>query len=210
MTLDDFSESVLGDPITYAQCERIPESDTLITLPVHMLPSGLAYMLGQSSGQTVLASGTSSRLEVWSSAIASPMDTEDSLLLTTGLHGLSVSVHVLWWKGLFGCESGIWLANHPWFLEFVDVLGGSTRRGAGDGGSSRPATGRMHYVVQSSDTVAVRDVARSDVVGNYVHRHGTGGVSGGRARQLVYSSTGDTSSHVHDGDGPVAPTDGSG
>ena len=26
-TLDDFSDSVLGDPITYAQCEQIPELD---------------------------------------------------------------------------------------------------------------------------------------------------------------------------------------
>ena len=35
-TLDDFSNSVLGDPITYAQCERIPRSDTPMTLPVYM------------------------------------------------------------------------------------------------------------------------------------------------------------------------------
>ena len=86
-TLDDFSDSVLGDPITYAQCEQIPGSDDPMTLPVYTLPSVLAYMPGQSSVQTVLASGTSSRPEVWSSAIASPMDTEDSPLITTGLLG---------------------------------------------------------------------------------------------------------------------------
>ena len=56
-------------------------------MPVYTLPSGLAYMLGQSSVQTVLASGTSSRPEVGSSAIASPMDTEDNPLITTGLPG---------------------------------------------------------------------------------------------------------------------------
>ena len=100
--LDGFSDSVLGDPIAYAQCEQIPGSDAPLTLPVYTLPSGLTYMPGQSSVQTVLASGASSRPEEWSSAtaqrvdiaregpsdaFASPMDTEDSPLITTGLPG---------------------------------------------------------------------------------------------------------------------------
>ena len=101
-TLDDFSESVFGDPIAYVQCEQIPGSDAPMTLSVYTLPSGLAYMPGQSSVQTVLASGTSSRPEVWSSvtgqhvdiaregpfdAFATPMDTENSPLIVTGLPG---------------------------------------------------------------------------------------------------------------------------
>ena len=64
-----------------------PGSDVFMALPVYSLPSGLAYMPGQSSVQTVLASGISSRPEVWSSALAPPMDTEDSSLLATGLPG---------------------------------------------------------------------------------------------------------------------------
>ena len=43
-TLDDFSDSVLGDPITYAQCEQIPGSDAPMTLPVYTLPSEITYM----------------------------------------------------------------------------------------------------------------------------------------------------------------------
>ena len=82
-TVDDFSDSVLGDPITYAQCEQILGSDAPMTLPVYTLPAGLAYMPDQSSVQTVLAS----RAEVGSSAIAPPMDTENSPLLATGLAG---------------------------------------------------------------------------------------------------------------------------
>ena len=62
-------------------------------------------------------------------------------------------------------------------VPFADVLGGSTWRGTGDGSCSPPATGRRHYVVQSSDNVAVCDVATSNVIGNDVPRHGTGGVS---------------------------------
>ena len=95
-------------------------------------------------------------------------------------------------------------------VPFADVLGGSTWRGTGDGSCSQPATGRGHYVVHSSDTVAVRDVATSDVIGNDVPRHGTGGVSCSTCRWLVSGTTGDTGCQVHDGDGYVAPMDGSG
>ena len=101
-TLDVFSDSVRGDPIGFAQCAQITGSDTPLTLPVYTLLSGIAYMPGQSSVQTVLASGASPRLERWTSAtaqiaditqegpfdaFASPMDTEDSPLVMTGLPG---------------------------------------------------------------------------------------------------------------------------
>ena len=66
--------------------------------------------------------------------------------------------------------------------------------------------GRGHYVVQSSYSVAVRYVATSDVIGNIVYRHGTGGVPCRRD----YSTSGDVGHYVHGGDGSVAPPDGSG
>ena len=116
----DFSDSVLGDPITYAQCERIPRSDTPLTLPVYTLPSGLAYMPGQSSVQTVLALGTSSRPEVWSSAIASPMDTEDSPLLTMGLPGCLYRFTLHSGPAFSDVNPAFGLQlHHPRFLEFV-------------------------------------------------------------------------------------------
>ena len=119
-TLDDFSDSVLGDPITYAQCEKLPGSEAPMSLPVYSLPSGLTYMPGQSSIQTVLASGTSSRPEVGSSALAPPMDMEDSPLLATGLPGCPYRFTS--YSGLafsdgnpaFGLQF-----HHPRFLEFV-------------------------------------------------------------------------------------------
>ena len=52
--LDTFSDPVLGDPIAFAQCALIPGSDTPLTLPVCTMPSGLAYMPGQSSVQTFI------------------------------------------------------------------------------------------------------------------------------------------------------------
>ena len=74
--LDNFSDSVLGDPIAFAQCAQIPGSDTPWTLPVYTLPSGLAYMPGQSSVRTALASGVSPRPEGWSSDKAQIADIE--------------------------------------------------------------------------------------------------------------------------------------
>ena len=76
-------------------------------------------MPGQSSVQTVLASGTSSHPEVWSSAIAAPMDMEDSPLLTTGLP--NYPYHFTSYSGpafsdvnpAFGLQ-----LHHPRFLEF--------------------------------------------------------------------------------------------
>ena len=55
---------------------------------------------------------------------------------------------------------------------WVDQLGEEQVIGTGDGGSSQPAMGCGHYVVQSSDTVAVHDVATPDVIRNDVHRYG--------------------------------------
>ena len=90
-----------------------------MTLPVYTLPTGLAYMPGQSSVQTVLASGAFPQPEGWSSAtaqiadiaregpfdaFASPMDTEDSPLVTT----------VSDMNPAFGLQ-----LHHPRFLEFI-------------------------------------------------------------------------------------------
>ena len=118
-TLDDFSDSVLGDPITYAQCELIPGSDAPISLPVYSLPSGLTYRPDQSSVQTVLASGTSSHPEVGPSALA-PMDMEDGPLLATGLPDCPYRFTsysdpaFLDGNPAFGLQ-----LHHPRFLEFV-------------------------------------------------------------------------------------------
>ena len=120
--LDGFSISVLGEPITYARCEQIPGSDSPLSLLslLYALPSGSALMPGQSLVQTELASGTSSRPEVGSSAVAPPMDMEDCPLLETGLPGCPY-----WFTECSGQPFsdgnpafGLQL-HHPWFLEFV-------------------------------------------------------------------------------------------
>ena len=86
-TIDDFSDSDLGAPITYAQCELIPGSVTPMSLPVFSVPSGFSARPDQSSIQTVFALGPSSHPDGGSSAAAPPMDMEDGPLLETGLPG---------------------------------------------------------------------------------------------------------------------------
>ena len=54
-TLDDLDDSVLGDPITYALCENCPGSESPLSLPVYVWPSGSAFLLDSMTGQTVLA-----------------------------------------------------------------------------------------------------------------------------------------------------------
>ena len=85
--MDNFSDSDLGAPITYAQCKLFPGSDTPMSLAVFSVPSGLVARPDQSLVQTVLALGTSSHPDGGSSAVTPSMDLEDSPLLDTGLPG---------------------------------------------------------------------------------------------------------------------------
>ena len=132
---EGLDDSVLGDPIAYAQCEQIPGSDTPLTLPVNTLPSGPSYMPGQSSVQTVLVSGVSSHPEGWSSATAQsvviaregpsgasapPMDMEDNLLVTTGLPGCPYRFTSYSGPAISDMNLAFGLQlHHPRFLEFI-------------------------------------------------------------------------------------------
>ena len=118
--LDNFNVSVLDEPITYARCEPIPWSDSPLSLPVYALPPGSTPMPGQSWVQTVLASGTSSRPEVGSSAVAPPMDVEDCLLLETGLPGCPYRFAEHSGQPFSDGNPAFGLQlHHPRFLEFV-------------------------------------------------------------------------------------------
>ena len=81
MTLEDFDDSVLGDPITYARCEHFPGSESPVSLPVYVWPSGSTFLLDPTVFQTVLASETSSLPPAGTSAAAPPIDLGDGRLL---------------------------------------------------------------------------------------------------------------------------------
>ena len=102
-----------------------------MTLPVYTMPSGLAYMPGQSSVQTVLGVGgfysaggvvqiADIAREGPFDAFASPMDTEDSPLVTTGLPGCPYRITsynvptIADMNPAFGLQ-----LHHPRFLQFI-------------------------------------------------------------------------------------------
>ena len=99
------------------------------------MPSGLAYMPGQFSVQTVVASAAFTRPEGWSSdmaqitdiaregpfdAYASPMDTEDSPLVVTGLPGCLYRITSYNGRAIADMNQAFGLQlHHPRFLEFI-------------------------------------------------------------------------------------------
>ena len=99
LAFDYVSDPFFEAPIAFAQCTEVLGSDGPMILPVYMMPTGASLMMGQSSILTVLVSPHPVQ---WSTdtdqsddatregpfeAVASPMDTEDSPLVTTGLPG---------------------------------------------------------------------------------------------------------------------------
>ena len=123
-TMDDFSDSDLGAPLMYAQCELIPGSDTPMSLPMFLVPSGFSARPDQSSIQTVLALGTSSHPNGGSSAVTSPMDMEDGPLLETGLPGCPFRFTPYSGQPFTDGNPAFGLQlHHPRFLEFVGGRG---------------------------------------------------------------------------------------
>ena len=119
-TLDDFDDSILGDPITYARCEQFPGSESPLSLPVYAWPSGSAFLLDPTVLQTMLASGTSALPAEGTSTAAPPMTSGDGRLLETGLPGcpyrFSESGGLPFTDGnpAYGLQ-----LHHPRFLELV-------------------------------------------------------------------------------------------
>ena len=135
LAFDSFSDPFFGAPITFAQCATIPGSDAPMTLPVYSMPPDTSLMTGQSAVPMVLASGVSQR-SVPSSIDqdridditregpfdtgASPMDTEDSPLITTGLPGCPYRITSYTGPALSDMNLAFGLQlHHPRFLEFI-------------------------------------------------------------------------------------------
>ena len=196
-TLDDFDDSVLGDPITYARCEQFPGTESPISLPVYAWLSGSAYLLEQSLLQTVLASGASSHPEGGGDLCRhSAHGSGGRPVVGNGPAGLSVPVLGVRWTAVFGWESSVWLtASSPTVPGvrrstrvgstprlFTNVLGGPAGQRTSDGSCSQPATGCGHHVVQSSDPVPVRHVITPNVVPNDGFGHRPDDVSTSKGR----------------------------
>ena len=75
--LNDFNDSVLGDPISYAIIEQLPASETPLSLPVYPWPPNSAFMM-DSVIQTVLAE---------TSVADPPVMAEKARMVKSGLPG---------------------------------------------------------------------------------------------------------------------------
>ena len=114
-TLDDFDDSVLGDPITYARCEHFPGSASPLSLPVYAWPPGSAFLLDSTTRQTVLAPVSSALPAEGPSTSTPPLATGGGggRLLETGLPGLFVPILRVWRLPFYRRKPGIWIAATP-------------------------------------------------------------------------------------------------
>ena len=84
--LDDFNDSVLGDPISYARIEQLPGSESPLSLPVYAWPPSSACLM-DSVIQTVLAPRKSERLPAETSVAVPPVTAEKTRVVKSGLPG---------------------------------------------------------------------------------------------------------------------------
>ena len=123
-----------------------------------------------------------------------------------------------------GCGCNVWLTASPppvsgvhWssgfgtvIEPFTIVLGEPIGSGMCYGGGDQPTERCGTHDDESSNSGTIRNVVESDVVGNAEHWYGSRGFSVGRGRKTFYDTEGTAGSQIHDSDGPVAPSVGSG
>ena len=130
-----FNDPFFGAPIAFAQCHKMPGLDTPMTLSIYNLPKEANLLPDQSAVPTVLASGVSLDSIPWSTAediirdIAregpfdandTPMDTEESPLISTGLPGCPYRMTSYTGTALADADETYGLQlHHPRFLEFI-------------------------------------------------------------------------------------------
>ena len=130
-----FNDPFFGAPIAFARCNKMPGLDTPMTLPIYNMPKEAIISPDQSAVPTVLASGVSPDSIPWSTAeaiirdisregpfdaSASPMDTEDSPLICTGLPGCPYRITSYTGTALSDVDETYGLQlHHPRFLEFI-------------------------------------------------------------------------------------------
>ena len=117
--LEDFDDSVLGDPISYARIEQLLGSESPLSLPVYAWPPSSAFLM-DSVIRTVLAPRKSEWLAPGTSVADPTVATGKDRLLESGLPGCPYrfleSGELLFTDGnpAYGLQ-----LHHPRFLELV-------------------------------------------------------------------------------------------
>ena len=163
--------------------------DTTTTVPIYNIPKDSNIGIDQSAVPTVFASGVSPDSIPWSTAEdiiwdivmegpfdagATPMETEDSPLISTSMPGCPYRMTSYTGSAIVDADTRYGLQlHHPRFLEFIGapepftiVLGGQIGTGKCYGGSREPTEGCWFHDVESSNSSTVCDVVASDVIRN--------------------------------------------
>ena len=130
-----FNDPFFGAPIVFAQCHNTPGMDTPTTVPIYNVPKDGNIGSDQSEVPTVFASGVSSDSIPWSTAEdiirdivregpfnagATPMETEDSPLISTGIPGCPYRMTSYTGTALVDADAAYGQQlHHPRFLEFI-------------------------------------------------------------------------------------------
>ena len=130
-----FNNPFFGAPIAFAQCQNSSGMDTTTTIPVYNIPKDSSIGIDQSAVPTVYASGVSPDTIPWSTAEdiirdivregpfdvrATPMETEDSPLITTSMPGCPYRMTSYTGTAMVDADTRYGLQlHHPRFLEFI-------------------------------------------------------------------------------------------
>ena len=130
-----FNNPFFGAPIAFAQCHNTSGMDTTTTVPIYSIPKDSNIGIDQSAVPTVFASGVSPDSIPWSTAEdiirdivregpfdvgATPMETEDSPLISTSMPGCLYRMTSYTGTARVDADTtyGQQL-HHPRFLEFI-------------------------------------------------------------------------------------------
>ena len=130
-----FHNPFFGAPIAFAQCQNSLGMDTTTTIPVYNMPKDSSIGIDQSTVPTVYASGVSPDNIPWSTAEdiirdivregpfdvrATPMETEDSPLITASMPGCPYIMTSYTGTAMVDTDTRYGLQlHHPRFLEFI-------------------------------------------------------------------------------------------
>ena len=109
---DEFNDSVLGKPISYARLEQAPGSESPLSLPVYAWPPR-ATMRMDPIIQTVLSPPKRDTLPTGTTWVVPPSVAENARMTDSGIPGCL-------YRFLESDEPGLWFATTPpRFLELV-------------------------------------------------------------------------------------------
>ena len=234
-----FNNPFFRVPIAFARCQNTSGMDTTTTVPIYNIPKDSSIGIVQSAVPTVFASGVSPDSIPWSTAEdiirdivregpfdvgATPMETEDSPLINTSMPGFPYRMTSYTGTAMVDADTTYGLQlHHPRFLEFIGapesarLLNHSPSFWVDRLGQERAMAAAVNLQRDAGFMMSNLQILAQFVMS--LHRMSAEMLSIGvdhvvfpveEVDKLSVIAEGPASSQVHDSDGPVAPSAGSG